>query len=120
MEKKVDINKKIFREHVRIILASRKIKSLEKICNNIIEKGKDKNLKVKGPIKIPTKILKITTRKSPCGEGTNTWDMFELRIHKRVIDLFSTENIIKQITSIKIEPGVEIEVAIIEKKTNAK
>jgi small subunit ribosomal protein S20e len=116
MEKKNNQNKKIYKEHVRIILTSRKIKSLEKICKDIIEKGNLKNLKVKGPIKIPTKILKITTRKSPCGEGTNTWDLFELRIHKRVIDLFSSENIIKQITSIKIEPGVEIEVTIIERK----
>lgn len=27
------------------------------------------NLKVKGPIRLPTKTLSITTRKSPCGEG---------------------------------------------------
>ena len=28
-------------------------------------------------------------RKSPCGEGTNTWDHWEMRIHKRIIDLHS-------------------------------
>lgn len=100
-------------QHVRIVIASRKIKSLEKICKNIINKGKEKNLKIKGPVKIPTKILKITTRKSPCGEGTNTWDLFELKIHKRLIDLFSTKDIIKQITSVKIESGVDVEVSLI-------
>jgi hypothetical protein len=31
------------------------------------------------PISLPTKTLKITTRKSPCGEGTNTWDRFQVR-----------------------------------------
>ena len=31
--------------------------------------GKDKLLKVKGPVRMPTKVLHITTRKSPCGEG---------------------------------------------------
>ena len=41
--------------------------------------AKDKSLKVKGPVRIPTKVLHITTRKSPCGEGTNTWDRFEMR-----------------------------------------
>ena len=44
--------------------------------------------------------------------GTNTWDRFELRIHKRVIDLFSSPDVVKQITSITIEPGVEVEVTI--------
>ena len=36
---------------------------------------------------MPTKVLRLTTRKSPCGEGTNTWDHLEMRIHKRIIDL---------------------------------
>lgn len=44
--------------------------------------------------------------------GTNTWDRFEMRIHKRVIDLVSTPEVVKQITSITIEPGVEVEVTI--------
>ncbi|GJS17052.1 kinase-like domain-containing protein [Tanacetum coccineum] len=33
-----------------------------------------------------------------------TWDRFELRVHKRVIDLFSRRDAVKQITSIAIEP----------------
>ena len=44
--------------------------------------------------------------------GTNTWDRFELRVHKRVIDLVSSSEVVKQITSITIEPGVEVEVTI--------
>ena len=61
---------------------------------------------------MPTKKLVITTRKSPCGEGTNTWDRYEMRIHKRVIDLHSPSETVKQITSINIEPGVTVEVTI--------
>jgi len=57
---------------------------------------------------MPTKVLRITTRKTPCGEGSKTWDKFQLRIHKRVIDLHSPSEIVKQITSINIEPGVEV------------
>lgn len=44
--------------------------------------------------------------------GTNTWDRFEMRVHKRVIDLVSSADVVKQITSITIEPGVEVEVTI--------
>merc|ERR1712047_145575 len=72
----------------------------------------EKNLKVKGPVRMPTKRLLITTRKSPCGEGTNTWDRFEMRIHKRLIDMHAPADVVKQITSISIEPGVEVDVTI--------
>jgi small subunit ribosomal protein S20e len=61
---------------------------------------------------MPTKTLRITCRKTPCGEGSKTWDRFEMRIHKRVIDLHSAAETVKQITSISIEPGVEVEVTI--------
>lgn len=44
--------------------------------------------------------------------GTNTWDRFEMRIHKRVIDLFTTPEAVRQITAIDMEPGVEVEVTI--------
>lgn len=56
--------------------------------------------------------LRITTRKTPCGEGSKTWDRFQMKIHKRLIDLVSPSEIVKQITSISIEPGVEVEVTI--------
>merc|ERR1719246_234402 len=94
---------------IRITLTSR---NLEKVCADLIRGAKEKRLKVKGPVRLPTKTLRITTRKSPCGEGTNTWDRFEMRIHKRLIDLHSPSEIVKQITSISIEPGAEVEVTI--------
>jgi small subunit ribosomal protein S20e len=70
-------------------------------------------LKVAGPVRLPTKILKITTRKTPCGEGTNSWDRFQMRIHKRIIDLHAPSDAVKTITSITIEPGVEVEITIV-------
>lgn len=35
----------------------------------------------------------------PCGEGSKTWDRYELKIHKRLIDLHSSSEIVKQIVS---------------------
>merc|ERR1711963_615700 len=97
---------------IRITLTSRNVKSLEKVCADLIKGAKDKQLKVKGPVRMPTKILRITTRKTPCGEGSKTWDRYQMRIHKRIIDLHSPSEIVKQIPSINIEPGVEVEVTI--------
>ncbi len=49
------------------------------VCQELIRGAKDKNLKVKGPVRMPTKVLRITTRKTPCGEGSKTWDKFQMR-----------------------------------------
>ncbi|CCD34553.1 hypothetical protein BofuT4_P102540.1 [Botrytis cinerea T4] len=73
------------------------------------KKGKD--LRFKGPVRLPTQTLKVTTRKTPCGEGSKTWDCFEMRIHKRLIDLNAPTEVVKQII-INIEAGVEVEVTI--------
>ncbi|KAJ9145371.1 hypothetical protein NKR23_g5247 [Pleurostoma richardsiae] len=96
---------------IRITLTSRKVQSLEKVCTELIERAKSKGLTTKGPVRLPNKVLKITTRKTPCGEGSKTWDTFELRIHKRLIDLNAPTEIVKQII-INIEAGVEVEVTI--------
>ncbi|KAE8215775.1 hypothetical protein CF319_g1039 [Tilletia indica] len=98
---------------IRITLTSRNVKNLEKVCGDLITRSKDKELRVKGPVRLPTKVLTHTVRKSPCGEGSKTWDRFEMRIHKRLIDLHSPSEIVKQITSISLEPGVEVEVTIL-------
>ena len=74
-------------------------------------KGRE-DVKVTGPVRMPVKNLKITVRKSPCGEGTNTYERLELRIYKRIIDLVCTNQDVKEITSIKIDAGVEVELTM--------
>lgn len=34
------------------------------VCNDLINRAKDKDLRVKGPVRLPTKVLRITTRKT--------------------------------------------------------
>uniref|UniRef100_A0A7S4RGX4 Small ribosomal subunit protein uS10 domain-containing protein n=2 Tax=Alexandrium monilatum TaxID=311494 RepID=A0A7S4RGX4_9DINO len=97
---------------IRITLTSRNVKSLEKVCSDLISGAREKELHVAGPVRLPTRTLRLCVRKSPCGEGTNTFDRWEMRIHKRLIDLHSPSDVVKQITSISIEPGVEVEVTI--------
>jgi len=97
---------------IRITLTCGTVKNLEKFSADLINRAKDKNLRVKGPVRLPTKVLKVTTRKSPCGEGSKTWDRYELKIHKRLIDLHASSEVVKQITSLNLEPGVEVEVTI--------
>lgn len=84
---------------IRITLTSRNVRSLEKVCADLIKGSKTHKLAVKGPVRLPTKTLRITSRKTPCGEGSKTWSRYEMRIHKRLIDLKSPSEIVKQIVS---------------------
>ena len=93
------------------------------VCADLIKGAMDikansdnKDLKFRGPVRMPTKVLRLTVRKSPCGEGTNTWDRWEMRVYKRVIDLYFPPETVKQITSISIEPDVDVEVIIADSK----
>merc|ERR1712037_1081092 len=50
--------------------------------------------------------------KDPNGEGSKTWDRYQMRIHKRVIDLVSSTEKVRQITQMSIDPGIDVEVTI--------
>ena len=106
-------NKKVVQESVkkiRIILVSRNVKAIEEVSNSFKKLATDEHLQIKGPVRMPTKILRITTRQSPCGEGTNTYDHFELRIHKRIIDIIGDPQLLKSISNIKLLPEVNVEI----------
>ena len=120
-DKKIETSKASLLK-VRMTLTSRNVKNLEKVSAELIAGAKGKGVQVKGPIRMPTKVLRITTRKTPCGEGSKTWDRFQMRIHKRVIDIVSTIEDFRHITNISMEAGVEIEVTTtpyVEKKAAA-
>merc|ERR1712025_216689 len=100
-------------EHkIRITITSKNCGAIERISNELVKAAKDKNLKVKGPVRMPTKTLRITTRKTPNGEGSKTWDRYQMRIHKRVIDLQLPTETVRQITQLSIDPGMDVEVTI--------
>ena len=105
-EKGEEIHEEI--QRIRITLKGREVKPLEWACTKIIERAKSRSYETKGPLRIPTKILRVTTRKSPCGEGTNTWDRFEMRIHKRVIDIHCPSSVVKDITTFKIDSSIDV------------
>ncbi len=95
---------------VRIKLSSVDIGAL----NGVILQVKDISTKtgviMRGPIPLPTKIMKVTTRKSPCGNGTATFDRFEMRVHKRIIDLPAEDRVLHPIMMLKIPRSVQIKI----------
>ena len=71
-------------------------------------------VEMRGPVPLPTKKLKVTTRKSPDGEGRATWERYEMRIHKRLIDLGLDERALRLVMRVPIPEGLNIEIEMIE------
>ena len=66
-----------------------------------------------GPIPLPTRRLLVPVRKSPDGEGAETWDRWEMRIHKRLIELdASDDRALRQLMRIRIPDNVNIEIVL--------
>jgi len=96
----------------RVKLNSTDIEAINIICDSIKQIAKRSGIVVSGPVPLPTKKLKITTRKSPDGEGTATFDNFEMRIHKRLIDFPANEKVLHQIMKMRVPKNVNIKIEI--------
>ena len=83
--------------------------SIKMICDQA-------DTKIRGPIPLPTRRLVVPCRKSPDGEGSETFDHWEMRIHKRLIEVHITsgkdESTLRNIAKVTIPDSVAIEMAM--------
>lgn len=101
-------------QKARIKLASTDIDKVNKTCAYIKDIADKTGVSMCGPIPLPTKKLKLTTRKSPCGSGKATWERYEMRIHKRLIDLGVDERALRLVMRVPIPEGLNIEIEMTE------
>lgn len=101
-------------QKARIRLASIDITKLNEICDSVREIVKMTKVKMSGPISLPTRRLKVTTRKSPCGDGKASWENYEMRIHKRLIDLGVDERALRLVMRVPIPEGISIEIELLD------
>ena len=98
----------------RIQIASTDIDKINTVCDYIKDISSRTGVSIRGPIPLPTKKLKITTRKTPCGNGKASFDRYEMRIHKRLIDLGVDERSLRLVMRVPIPEGLNIEIEMIE------
>ena len=99
-------------QKARIRLSSTDSKKLDEVCKQIAGIAERVGIKLSGPIPLPTRRIVVPTRKSPDGEGTATWDRWELRVHKRLIDMQADERVMRQIMRIQVPEEVAIEIEL--------
>jgi small subunit ribosomal protein S10 len=101
-------------QKARIKLASTDIDKINETCEYIREIAEKTGVDMRGPIPLPTKKLKVTTRKAPSGEGKASWERYEMRIHKRLIDLGIDERALRLVMRVPIPEGLNIEIEMLE------
>ena len=91
----------------------RDIDSVASQIKTICDNG---GISLRGPIPLPTRRLVVPCRKAPDGEGSETYDHWELRVHKRLLEMdISTgkdENALRLVTKIPIPDTVSIEISM--------
>ncbi len=97
---------------VRIKLVSTSVEDLDAVCNEIRRIAQRTGVKMKGPIPLPIKRLKVVTRKAPSGQGYETFDHWELRIHKRIIDMEADEKAMRLLMRTRVPPTVRVEIEV--------
>jgi small subunit ribosomal protein S10 len=96
----------------RIKLTSTDTGKLEGVCDEIKDIAKRIGVKIVGPIPLPTKKLVVPTRRTPCGDGSDTWDRYEMRVHKRLIEIDARDRVMRSIMRIRVPNEVYIEMEI--------
>ncbi len=97
----------------RIRLWSTNVESLEKVTNQIKTIAEKAGVRIRGPVPLPTKRLIVPVMKLPHGEGSKHWEKWEMRIHKRLVDVTSDERVMRQIMRIRVPEDVYIEIELI-------
>ena len=101
---------KVGSEKMRIRLKAYDHVLLEKSAEQIVETAKRTGAKVSGPIPLPTEKEIVTILRSP-HKHKDSREQFEMRTHKRVIDiLYPTQKTVESLTKIELPAGVNIEI----------
>ncbi len=101
-------------QKARVKLRSTEQKKVDNLAEEILEIGEEYNANVSGPVPLPTKNMKITTRKAPDGEGASTIERYEMHVHKRLIDIKDSERALRQVMRVHVPEGLDIEIELME------
>lgn len=99
-------------QKARITLTGTSPQKVDEVCKQIKTISERTGVAMSGPIPLPTRKLVVPVRKGPDGGGTSTWDHWEMRIHKRLIDLDADERALRQLMRIQVPDGVNIEIVL--------
>ena len=99
-------------EKIRIRLKAYDHVLIDQSAEKIVETAKKTGAKVSGPIPLPTQKEVVTVIRSP-HKYKDSREQFEMRTHKRVIDiLYPTQKTVDNLMKLELPAGVDIEIKL--------
>ncbi len=99
-------------QRIRIKLKSYDHNLIDKSSERIVRTVKQTGAVVSGPIPLPTRRSIFTVNRSPHVDKKSR-EQFETRVHKRLIDIFSsTQKTIDALMRLELPAGVDVEVKV--------
>ena len=99
-------------QKIRIRLQAYESRILDQSVNEILETAKRTGSMVAGPIPLPTRIERFTVNRSPHVDK-KSMDQFEIRTHKRVMDIINpTSKTVDELKKLSLPAGVDISIKI--------
>ena len=100
------------KQKIRIRLQAYESRILDQSVNEILETAKRTGSMVAGPIPLPTRIERFTVNRSP-HVNKKSMDQFEIRTHKRVMDIINpTSKTVDELKKLSLPAGVDISIKI--------
>src|SRR3989338_335830 len=97
---------------LRIKLKTYDHKIIDNSVRQIIDIANRHGVEVVGPVPLPTEVLKYTVNRSSFVHK-NAREQFEMRVHKRIIDILSpNQEIIESLRDLNLPSGVDISIKI--------
>jgi len=85
-------------------------KVIDQSARKIVETAERSGASVVGPVPLPTEIHKVTVNRSTFVHK-NSRDQYEMRVHKRLIDIVNpTSKTIDLMTNLDLPTGVDVEI----------
>lgn len=95
---------------VRIKIKAYDHKVIDQTARKIVETAERTGARVAGPVPLPTEMHRVTVNRSSF-KHKDSRDQYEMRIHKRVVDILEpTAKTIDHLTNLDLPAGVDIEI----------
>lgn len=97
-------------ERIRIRMEAYDHRTLDSSAREIVDHARRTNARVSGPVPLPTRIERYTVLRSPHIDKKSR-EQFEMRTHKRVIDIFEpTARTVEALNRLVVPAGVFVKI----------
>ena len=99
-------------QRIRIRLQAYDHRVLDQAVESIVETARGSGARVVGPVPLPTRIERWTVNRSPHVDK-KSMDQFEMRTHKRLVDIVSpTAKTVDELKKLNLPAGVDINIKV--------